>query len=145
MRENRSAGEEDQHGTVEPRNTGKKRRRASKTQAGDGSIAVRDPLSGKKFSINFADDEKFGWVTGSRKANVVYLGKLHDYWQAHAQNRDIVQCVAMSMLAGHAVTTEDAEQPIMAAVVSCDAANERFFNTLGNIASQIAVRSTSEA
>ena len=84
-------------------------------------------------------------MTGSRKANVVYLGKLHDYWQIHAMDRDIVQCVAMSLLAGQAVTTDDSEQPIMAAVVSCDAANERFFNTLGNIASQVALRREAEA
>jgi hypothetical protein len=44
----------------------------------------------------------------------------------------------MSLLAGQAVTTDDSEQPIMAAIVSCDAANERFFKTLGNIASQVA-------
>jgi len=137
VREKRSIPEEEQHGTVLPRNTGRRRTRAAKTQHGQGSISGRDPLSGKKFSIHFADDETFGYVTGSRQANVVYLGKLHPYWQVHGQEREIVQCAAMAMLAGHAVTTEDAEQPIMSAVVSCDAANERFFNTLGNIASQI--------
>lgn len=137
VREKRSIPEEEQHGTVLPRNTGRRRTRAAKTQHGQGSISGRDLLSGKKFSIHFADDETFGYVTGSRQANVVYLGKLHPYWQVHGQEREIVQCAAMAMLAGHAVTTEDAEQPIMSAVVSCDAANERFFNTLGNIASQI--------
>lgn len=143
-KERRDRTEDEGRGRVEPRNTGRRRRTASKTRPGDGSITVRDPLTGKKFSINFADDDKFGWVTGSRKANVIYLGKLHEYWQLHAMDRDIVQCVAMSLLAGQAVTTDDAEQPIMAAVVSCDAANERFFSTLGNIASQIASRQALE-
>jgi hypothetical protein len=138
VKEKRSRRQDEELGTVEPGNTGRRRRRAAKTQPGDGSVTVRDPLTGKRFSINFADDERFGWVTGSRKANVIYLGKLHDYWQIHAMDREIVQCVAMSLLAGQAVTTDDSEQPIMAAVVSCDAANERFFNTLGNIASQVA-------
>jgi hypothetical protein len=140
LREKRQRSDDEQPGTILPRNTGRKRRRASKTQDGNGSVTIRDPLTGKKFSIHFSDDDKFGSVTGSRQANVVYLGKLHPYWQAHAQDRDIVQCAAMAMLAGHAVTTEDAEQPIMSAIVSCDAANDRFFYTLGNIASQISMR-----
>lgn len=144
MKEKRSPQDEEAARPAQPRSTGRRRRRASKTQDGPGSVTVRDPLSGKKFSINFADDEKFGWVTGSRKANVIYLGKLHDYWQIHAMDREIVECVAMSLLAGQAVTTDDAEQPIMAAVVSCDAANERFFSTLGNIASQVASKQAAE-
>lgn len=137
VREKRGKPDEEQHGTVLPRNTGRRRRRASKTQDGQGSITGRDLLTGKKFSIHFADDEAFGYVTGSRQANVVYLGKLHPYWQIHGQEREIVQALAMAMLAGHAVTTEETEQPIMSAIVSCDAANDRFFSTLGNIASQI--------
>lgn len=140
VREKRGRPDEEQHGTVLPRNTGRRRRRASKTQLGQGSVTGRDPLTGKKFSIHFADDEKFGYVTGSRQANVVYLGKLHPYWEAHGQDREIVRGLAMAMLAGHAVTTEDAEQPIMSAVVNCDAANDKFFNTLGNIALQISAR-----
>jgi hypothetical protein len=137
VREKRSSADEEQHGTVLPRNTGRRRTRSAKTQQGHGSISGPDHLSGKKFSIHFADEDFFGYVTGSRQANVVYLGKLHPYWQIHGQEREIVQCAAMAMLAGHAVTTEETEQPIMSAVVSCDAANDRFFSTLGNIASQI--------
>lgn len=145
MKERRGKPEEEQPGAVIPRNTGIRRRRASKSQAGNGSLSVRDPLTGKKFAINFADDFRFGWVTGSRKANVVYLGKQHEYWLAHAQDRDLVELAAMSLLSGHAVMTDESEQPIMAAVVSCDAANDRFFSTLGNIASQIACRQVTNA
>jgi hypothetical protein len=138
-RERRGLGEDDQPGRVEPRATGRRRSRAAKTQEGDGSITVRHPFTGKKFNINFVDDERYGWVTGDRKANVVYLGKLHPYWQVNLQNRDIVWCSAMHLLAGQAVTTEG-DQPIMSAMVACDAANESFFNTVGKIAEQVATR-----
>ena len=137
LREKRAKADDEQQGTVVSANTGRKRRRAAKTQHGEGSVLGRDPLTGKKFAIHFNDDDKFGSVTGSRQANVVYLGKGHPYWQAHGKDRDIVFCAAMAMLAGHAVTTDDPEQPIMSSVVSCDAANERFFNTLSVIALQV--------
>jgi hypothetical protein len=140
LRERRGKPDEEQAGTVEPRETGRRRRRASKTQPGNGNITIRDPLTGKKFRINFCDDDRFGWVTGDRKANVVYLGRQHDYWQTHVQNFEVVRCAAMSLLAGHAVTTDGIDQPIMSAIVQCDASNERFFHTLGNIASQVASR-----
>jgi hypothetical protein len=137
LKEKRAKPDDEQHGTSIPRDTGRRRRHASKTQAGDGSITIRDPLTGKKFRINFADDDRFGWVTGDRKANVVYLGRQHEYWQRHLQDAEIVLCSAMALLAGHAITTEGTEQPIMSVVVQCDASNERFFNTLGNIAAQV--------
>jgi len=140
LREKRRKSDEEQEGTVEPRHTGRRRRRASKTQQGDGSITVRDPLTGKKFTIHFKDTEEYGSVTGNRQANVVYLGKKHPYWQLHSQDKDIVVCAAMGMLAGHAVTSDDPQQPIMSAVVSCDAASDRFFGTLNNIASQVTSR-----
>jgi hypothetical protein len=133
--------EEHQHGTVLPRNTGKRRRRARSTQDGDGGITIVDDFSGKRFSIIMVDDDdRFGWVEGNRKSNKVYLGRLHDYWQLHARNRDLVKMAAMSLLTGHAITTEDSNQPIMAAVVQSDCADKKFQLTLGNMASQVASR-----
>ena len=76
-------------------------------------------------------------MTGDRKANVVYLGRQHGYWQQHHQDTEIIRCSAMHLLAGHAITTEGTAQPIMSAIVQCDASNERFFHTVGNIASQV--------
>ena len=137
LKEKRAKPDDEQHGTAIPQETGRRRNQASKTQAGQGSITMRDPLSGKKFRINFADDDRFGWVTGDRKANVVYLGRQHGYWQQHHQDTEIVRCSAMHLLAGHAITTEGTDQPIMSAIVQCDASNERFFHTVGNIASQV--------
>jgi hypothetical protein len=138
MKEKRSRGG-DEHGTVDPRNTGIRRRRASKTQAGDGSITMRDPYTGKTFRIVVVDDDdRFGWVTGSRTANVVYLGKAHDYWQQHSRDADLVRLAAVSLLAGHAVTTDGVAQPIMSAIVRSESANQMFFETFGNIAGQVA-------
>jgi Histidine kinase-, DNA gyrase B-, and HSP90-like ATPase len=133
--------EEHQHGTVLPRNTGKRRRRARSTQDGDGGITTVDDFSGKRFSIIMVDDDvRFGWVEGNRKSNKVYLGRLHEYWQLKARNRDLVKMAAMSLLTGHAITTEDSNQPIMAAVVQSDCADKKFQLTLGNMASQVASR-----
>jgi hypothetical protein len=137
----RSNTEEHQPGTVLPRNTGKRRRRASATQEGQGGVTISDEFSGKRFSIIMVDDdERFGWVEGNRKSNKVYLGRLHDYWQVHARNRDLVKMGAMALLTGHAITTEDSNQPIMAAVVQSECADQKFQLTLGNMASQVASR-----
>jgi hypothetical protein len=133
--------EEHQPGTVLPRNTGKRRRRARLTQDGDGSITIVDDFSGKRFSIIMVDDDdRFGWVEGNRKSNKVYLGRLHEYWHVHARNRDLVKMGAMALLTGHAITTEDSNQPIMAAVVQSDCADKKFQLTLGNMARQVATR-----
>jgi len=137
MREKRDRVEEGQTGTVEPRQTGIRRRRAAKVQHGDGSISVRDPLSGKKFAIKFVDDHRLGWVTGSRTANVVYLGRLHPYWDGRSQDREVVRCSAMFLLAGHAITTNSDSEPVMQAVVECEDASRSFFQTASNIATQV--------
>jgi hypothetical protein len=141
-KERRKGGiEEHQPGTVLPRNTGKRRRRATQTQEGEGSITVVDEFSGKRFSIIMVDDDdRFGWVEGNRKSNKVYLGRLHEYWCVHARNRDLVKMSAMALLTGHAITTEDGNQPIMAAVVQSDCADKKFQLTLGNMARQVASR-----
>lgn len=124
---------------VEPRNTGRRRRQAIKIQAGNGSIVMRAPsFSGKKFNIRFTDESVFGRVTGDRRSNVVYFGKNHPYWAANIQDRNVVYLAAMAMLAGHAATTTDENQPIISAVVPHEASNERFFQTFGNIAAQVA-------
>jgi hypothetical protein len=86
------------------------------------------------------DDDRFGWVEGNRKSNKVYLGRQHDYWQVHARNRDLVKMGAMALLTGHAITTEDSNQPIMAAVVMSECADKKFQLTLGNMARQVASR-----
>ncbi len=139
-KERRKPSSEDHHRqTALPRNTGKRRRRAELTQEGDGSITVVDEFSGKRFSIIMVeDDERFGWVEGNRKSNKVYLGRLHDYWQAHARSRELVKMAAMALLTGHAITTEDSNQPIMAAVVQSECADKKFQLTLGNMARQVA-------
>jgi hypothetical protein len=135
------ATEEHQRRVALPRNTGKRRRRAQSTQDGDGSITIVDELSGKRFSIIMVeDDERFGWVEGNRKSNKVYLGREHDYWQVHARNRDLVKMGAMALLTGHAITTEDSNQPIMAAVMPHECADQKFQLTLGNMARQVASR-----
>lgn len=124
---------------VEPRNTGRRRRQAIKIQDGNGSIVFRGPsFSGKKFNIRFTDEHVFGRVTGDRRANVVYFGKNHPYWAANLHDRNVIYLAAMAMLAGHAATTQDENQPIMSAVVPYEAGNERFFYTFGNIAAQVA-------
>ena len=138
MKEQRCRLEEGEHRTAIPRNTGRKRRKARRTQDGDGSVSIVEPFSGKRFSIFMADDERFGWVVGNRKCNKVYLGREHEYWQLHALNRDLVKMAAMSLLTGHAVTTEDGNQPIMSAVVQCECADQKFQLTLGNMARQVA-------
>jgi hypothetical protein len=137
----KSSSEEDQPGTVIPRNTGKKRRRAHSTQDGVGSVTMVNGYCGKRFSIIMVDDDcRFGWVEGNRHSNKVYLGRQHEWWQAHARNRDIVKLAAMALLTGHALTTEDSNQPIMAAVVQSECADQKFQMTLGNMASQVASR-----
>lgn len=142
IRKERRLGGEDPHpGAVLPRNSGKRRRRARSTQEGSGSITVVDQFSGKRFSIIMVDDdERFGWVEGNRKSNKVYLGRLHEYWIVHARNRDLVKMGAMALLTGHAITTEDSNQPIMAAVVQSECADKKFQMTLGNMARQVANR-----
>jgi hypothetical protein len=45
---------------------------------------------------------------------------------------------AMSLLTGHAITTEDSNQPIMAAVIQSECADQKFQLTLGNMARQVA-------
>jgi hypothetical protein len=141
-KERRKVNAEDQHpGTVLPRNTGARRRRARSTQHGEGSVTMVDEFSGKRFSIIMVDDDdRFGWVEGNRKSNKVYLGRLHEYWQCHALNRDLVKMGAMALLTGHAVTTEDSNQPIMAAIVQSECADKKFQLTLGNMARQVASR-----
>jgi len=137
----RASTEEHQPGTVVRRNTGKRRRRARSTQEGDGSITIVDDFSGKRFSIIMVDDDdRFGWVEGNRKSNKVYLGRLHEYWHVHARNRDLVKMGAMALLTGHAITTEDSNQPIMAAVMPHECADQKFQLTLGNMARQVASR-----
>lgn len=140
-KERRRPGTEENHpGAILPRNTGKRRRRARSTQEGDGSVTVVDDFSGKRFSIIMVEeDDRFGWVEGNRKSNKVYLGRQHDYWQVHAKDRDLVKLSAMALLTGHALTTEDSNQPIMSAVVQCDSADQKFQLTLGNMARQVAV------
>lgn len=141
-KERRKVNAEDQHpGTVLPRNTGARRRRARSTQQGEGSVTMVDEFSGKRFSIIMVDDDdRFGWVEGNRKSNKVYLGRLHEYWQCHALDRDLVKMGAMALLTGHAVTTEDSNQPIMAAIVQSECADKKFQLTLGNMARQVASR-----
>lgn len=141
-KERRKAGEEEQDPrTVLPRNTGARRRRARSTQQGEGSVTMVDEFSGKRFSIIMVDDDdRFGWVEGNRKSNKVYLGRLHEYWQCHALNRDLVKMGAMALLTGHAVTTEDSNQPIMAAIIQSECADKKFQLTLGNMARQVANR-----
>jgi hypothetical protein len=136
----RPGTEENPNVAILPRNTGKRRRRARSTQEGDGSVTVVDDFSGKRFSIIMVEtDDRFGWVEGNRKSNKVYLGRQHDYWQVHAKDRDLVKLSAMALLTGHALTTEDSNQPIMSAVVQCDSADQKFQLTLGNMARQVAV------
>lgn len=140
-KERRRPGTEENHpGAILPRNTAKRRRRARSTQEGDGSVTVVDDFSGKRFSIIMVEeDDRFGWVEGNRKSNKVYLGRQHDYWQVHAKDRDLVKLSAMALLTGHALTTEDSNQPIMSAVVQCESADQKFQLTLGNMARQVAV------
>ena len=143
IREKRTRNEDEQPGTVVPMATGRKRQRASKTQDGNGSILC--PKSGTKFAIKFTEEEDFGHVTGNRKANVVYFGKLHPFWLANLQNTDVVRTAAMFMLGGHAVTTEDNDQPIMSVVFLSDQSNARFFGTIAKMASQVASMQACEA
>jgi hypothetical protein len=140
-KERRRPGTEENHpGAILPRNTAKRRRRARSTQEADGSLTVVDDFSGKRFSIIMVEeDDRFGWVEGNRKSNKVYLGRQHDYWQVHAKDRDLVKLSAMALLTGHALTTEDSNQPIMSAVVQCESADQKFQLTLGNMARQVAV------
>jgi|LakMenEpi05Aug10_1017310.scaffolds.fasta_scaffold00367_2 hypothetical protein len=140
MREKRSKPENGEEGTAVPRNTGIRRRRASKVQPGCGSITVTNPLTGRKFRVTFNDSDRFVEVTGNRQANVVVFGRTHPYWQIFWSNPDVVKAMAMSALTGQAVTSTDNNQPIMAALVKADAANYQFFETLGGIASQFAAR-----
>ena len=143
MRERRKLPEEKQPGTVIPSATGRKRQRASKTQEGNGSILC--PNSGTTFAIKFLEDDAFGHVTGNRKANVIYLGRLHPFWQIFKDNKDVVRSQAMGMLVAHAVTTEDNDQPIMSFRVQCESAHTMFFETIGKIALQIAASQACEA
>lgn len=140
MREKRRSRENGSEGTVVPRNTGIRRRRASAMQEGDGSITVTSPLTGKKFNVKFNAQDKFVTVSGNRQANVVVFGREHPYWQVFRGNRDVVKAMAMAALTAQAVTSTDPKQPIMAALVKSDAANEQFFSTLGGIAEQFASR-----
>jgi hypothetical protein len=140
LKEKRRKHDEEQQGAVEPRHTGRRRRHASKTQQGDGSITMRNPLTGKKFKIFFDPIEKFGHVDGNRAANVVHLGKNHPYWQEHSQDKEQVLLAAMFMLSAHAVMSTDIDQPIMSFAVRCDAASDSFFGTMGKIASQVTSR-----
>ena len=143
MRERRKRTEEEQPGTVIPVATGRKRQRASKTQDGNGSILC--PNAGTTYAIKFLEENQFGHVTGNRKANVVYFGKLHPFWQANLKNNGVVRTAAMFMLGGHAVTTEDNDQPIMSCVVASDQSNARFFETMAQMASQVASMQACEA
>jgi len=138
-KERRHRKEDGEHGTVLPRTTGRKRRKARHTDEGNGSVSITEPFSGKRFSIIMVEEEdRFGWVEGNRKSNKVYLGRQHEYWIAHARDRHLVKMGAMALLTGHAITTEDSNQPIMSAVVQCDSADQKFQLTLGNMARQVA-------
>ena len=143
MRERRKLSDEKQSGTVIPLSSGRKRQKASKTQQGNGSILCPD--SGTTFAIKFLENDKFGHVTGNRKANVIYLGKLHPFWQIWKDSRDVVRALAMGMLVAHAVTTEDNDQPIMSFRVQTESANTMFFDTIAKIALQIAASQVCEA
>jgi len=138
-KERRHRKEDGEHGTVLPRTTGRKRRKARHSDAGEGSVSIDEPFSGKRFSIIMVEEEeRFGWVEGNRKSNKVYLGRQHEYWIAHARDRHLVKMGAMALLTGHAITTEDSNQPIMSAVIHCDSADQKFQLTLGNMARQVA-------
>lgn len=143
MRERRKLSDEKQSGTVIPSDAGRKRQRASKTQEGNGSILC--PNSGTTFAIKFLEDDSFGHVTGNRKANVIYLGRLHPFWQIFKDNKDVVRALAMAGLVAHAVTTEDNDQPIMSFRVQTESAHTMFFETIGKIALQVAASQACEA
>lgn len=145
MKEKRSHRDDGEERTAVPRNTGIRRRRASKVQPGDGSITVTNPLTGKRFRVTFNDTDRFVEVLGNRQANVVVFGRAHPYWQMFRSNPDVVKAMAMSALTAQAVTSTDPRQPIMAALVKDDAANKQFFSTLGGIAAQFAARHESVA
>jgi hypothetical protein len=135
-RERRQQADEPQQGTVLPANTGKRRRRATRSDGVPGSVIGGD---GKRYRIFFQDTEKMGEVTGNRTANSVIFGKLHPYWQQHWNNRDVVKCAAMFMLGSQGVMA-DGDQPIMAAVADAYSGTEKFWQTVGNIAAQVASR-----
>lgn len=145
-REKRQSSEDCGSGTVKPANSGKKRRRAARVSDQDGSVEEYiNPVTGKRYDIKFIDDDRYGHVTGDKKANVVYLGRLHPYWQQHLGDRDVVQSAAMHMLAGHAITTEDEQQPILSVIVQDSSANSKLFKTVSNIAEMVASSTAVEA
>ena len=98
-----------------------------------------DPNEAINFMIKNAE------AYAKAKANVVYFGKLHPFWLANLQNTDVVRTAAMFMLGGHAVTTEDNDQPIMSVVFLSDQSNARFFGTIAKMASQVATMQACEA
>lgn len=145
-REKRQSSEDCGSGTVKPANSGKKRRRAARVSDEDGSVEEYiNPVTGKRYDIKFIDDDRYGHVTGDKKANVVYLGRLHPYWKQHLGDREVVQSAAMHMLAGHAITTEDEQQPILSVIVQDSNANSKLFKTVSNIAEMVASSTAVEA
>jgi hypothetical protein len=144
-KERRPGGEERQVGTVLPQKTGRKRKRAGVVQEGEGSVSVGGQFGGKRFTIVMVEDrDDFGWVEGNRHSNKVYLGRQHPYWQQHARDREIVKIAALALLTGHAITTDDGDQPIMSAVVQHDSGEKKFLLTLDNLARQVADRSVEQ-